>query len=133
MKNQTIKLNCGYEVEVIAIDIRRTYGEILVGEPTFEDNFHVYENLKAPEHWGNRKTVMNQESFNLDLKRFKKYTVYLWLSSSKSIDDPFQKFDGSEVVIVWTIDDLFSFSINSLIQEGIRSFDWENCAENFRL
>lgn len=133
MKNQTIKLDCGHEVEVIAIDISRTYGEILVGSPSFEDNFYVYENLKAPVHWGKRKTVMNQESFNLDLKHFKKYTVYLWLSSSKSIDDPFQKFDGSEVVIVWTIDDLFSFSINSLIQEGIRRFDWENYAENFRL
>lgn len=133
MKNQTIKLDCGHEVEVIAIDISRTYGEILAGSPSFEDNVYVYENLKAPEHWGKRKTVMNQESFNLDLKHFKKYTVYIWLSSSKSIDDPFQKFDGSEVVIVWTIDDLFSFSINSLIQEGILSFDWENCAENFRL
>lgn len=131
MEKQTIKLDCGHEVEVIAIDIRRTYGEILVGSPCFEDNFHVYENLKAPEHWGKRKTVMNQESFNLDLKHFKKYTVYLWLSSSKSIDDPFNKFDGSEVVIVWTIDDLFSFSINSLIEEGIKKFEWENVAVNF--
>ena len=131
MEKKKIKLDCGNEVEVIAIDIRRTYGEILVGSPCFEDNFHVYENLKAPEHWGKRKTVMNQESFNLDLKHFKKYTVYLWLSSSKSIDDPFNKFDGSEVVIVWTIDDLFSFSINSLIEEGIKKFEWENVAVNF--
>ena len=38
MKNQTIKLDCGHEVEVIAIDIRRTYGEFLAGEPTLEDN-----------------------------------------------------------------------------------------------
>ena len=130
MKNQTIKLKCGHEVEVIAIDIRRTYGEILAGSPSFVDNFHVYENLKAPEHWGKRKTVMNQESFNLDLKHFKKYTVYLWLSSNKSIDDPFKKFDGSELVVVWAIDDLFSFSINSLIEEGIEGFDWESYAVN---
>lgn len=131
MEKQTIKLDCGHEVEVIAIDIRRTYGEILVGSPRFEDNFYVYENLKAPEHWGNRKTVMNMNSFNLDLKHFKEYTIYLWLSSNKSVNDPKQKFDGSEVVIVWTIDDLFSFSVNSLIEEGIQSFDWENSANNF--
>lgn len=130
MKKETIKLDCGHTVEVIAIDIRRTYGEVLVGSPSFEDNFHVYENLKAPEHWGKRKTVMNQESFNLDLKHFKKYTIYLWLSSSQSINDPFQKFDGSELVIVWAIDDLFSFSINSLIKEGIEEFDWESYAVN---
>ena len=133
MKNQTIKLKCGHDVEVIAIDISRTYGEILVGSPSFEDNFYVYENLKTPEHWGKRKTVMNQESFNLDLKHFKKYTVYLWLSSSKSIDDPFQKFDGSELVVVWAIDDLFSFSINSLIEEGIEGFDWEIYAVNTQI
>ena len=55
MKKQTIKLDCGHEVEVIAIDIRRTYGEFLAGQPTFEDNIYVVENLKAPKHWGNQK------------------------------------------------------------------------------
>lgn len=133
MKNQTIKLNCGHEVEVIAIDIRRTYGEILDGSPSFEDNFHVYENLKAPEHWGKRKTVYNKESFSLDLELFKPYTIYIWLSSHKSVNDPKNKFDGSEVVVVWTIDDMLSFSINSLIEDGIKDFDWENCAENFSI
>lgn len=133
MENQTVKLDCGHEVEVIAIDVRRTYGELLIGSPNFEDNFYVYESLKAPEEWGKRKTVMNMESFNLSLKHFKKYTIYLWLSSKKSIDDPEHKFDGSEVVVVWTIDDLFSFSINSLIEEGIKEFDWEGYAENYHI
>lgn len=133
MKNQTIKLNCGYEVEVIAIDIRRTYGEILVGEPTFEDNVYIYENLKAPEHWGMRKTIHNKESFSLDLELYKPYTVYMWLSSHKSVNDPKNKFDGSEVVVVWTIDDMLSFSINSLIEDGIKDFDWENYAVNYSI
>lgn len=133
MKKQSIKLNCGHEVEVIAIDIIRTYGEILVGEPTFEDNFHIYENLKSPEHWGKRKTVFSKESFNLDLEIFKPYTIYIWLSSNKSVNDPKNKFDGSEVIIVWTIEDLFSFSVDSLIEEGIEDFDWEKSAENFSI
>ena len=133
MKNQTIKLDCGHEVEVIAIDIRRTYGEFLAGEPTLEDNIYVVENLKAPKHWGNRKTVKYMDSFNLDLKTFKPYTVFLWLSSDKSINDPQNKFDGSEVVIVWTIDDMFSFSVNSLIEDGIKGFDWENYSVNLSL
>ena len=50
MKKQTIKLDCGHEVEVIAIDIRRTYGEFLAGQPTFEDNIYVIENLKVPKY-----------------------------------------------------------------------------------
>ncbi len=133
MKKQTIKLDCGHEVEVIAIDIRRTYGEFLAGEPTFEDNIYVVENLKAPEHWGKRKTVKYMDSFDLNLKPFKPYTVFLWLSSDKSVNDPQNKFDGSEVVAVWTIDDLFTFSVNSLIEEGIQSFDWKNYAVNTQL
>ena len=130
MKKQTIKLDCGHEVEVIAIDIRRTYGEFLAGEPTLEDNINVIENLKAPEHWGKRRTVKYRDSFDLNMKTFKSYTVFLWLSSDKSVNDPQNKFDGSEVVIVWTIDDLFMFSINSLIEDGIKGFDWENHAIN---
>lgn len=130
MQKQTIKLDCGHEVEVIAIDIRRTYGEFLAGEPTLEDNIYVIENLKVPEHWGKRKTVKYMDSFNLDLKTFRPYTVFLWLSSDKSFNDPQNKFDGSEVVIVWTIKELFSFSINSLIEDGIKGFDWENHAIN---
>jgi hypothetical protein len=130
MKKQTIKLDCGHVVEVIAIDIRRTYGEFLAGEPTLEDNIYVIENLKVPEHWGKRRTVKYMDSFDLNLKTFKPYTVFLWLSSDKSVNDPQNKFDGSEVVIVWTIDDLFMFSINSLIEEGIKDIDWENYAHN---
>jgi hypothetical protein len=130
MKNQKIKLDCGHEVEVIAIDIRRTYGEFLAGQPTFEDNIYVIENLKAPEHWGKRRTVKYMDSFGLNLKKFLPYTAFLWLSSDKSVNDPQNKFDGSEVVIVWTIDDLFTFSVNSLIEDGLKGFDWENHAIN---
>jgi hypothetical protein len=133
MKKQIIKLDCGHEVEVIAIDIRRTYGEFLAGEPTYEDNVYVNENLKVPEHWGKRRTIKYLDSFDLNLKTFRPYAVFLWLSSDKSVNDPQNKFDGSEVVIVWTIDDLFSFSVNSLIKEGIQEFDWERCAVNYSI
>jgi hypothetical protein len=133
MKNQTIKLNCGHEVEVIAIDVSRTYGDFLVGEPSIEDNFYVNDNLKTPVHWGERKTVMNVTSFDLDLKRYKPFKIFLWLSSKSSINDPEKKFDGSEVVVVWTIDDIFSFSINSLLKDGIKKFEWELYAVNFKI
>ena len=133
MKKQTIKLDCGHVVEVIAIDIKRTYGEFLAGEPTLEDNIYIIENLKVPEHWGKRRTVKYMNSFDLNLKTFKPYTVFLWLSSDKSVNDPQNKFDGSEIVIVWTIDDLFTFSVNSLIEDGIKGFDWENYSVNTQL
>lgn len=56
--------------------------------------------------------------------------VFLWLSSNKSVNDTQNKFVGSEVIIVWAIDDLFSFSINSIIEGGIQKFDWESYAVN---
>ena len=87
--------------------------------------------LLVPEHWGNRKTIRYLDSFDLNVKTFKPYTVFLWLSSDKSVNDPQNKFDGSEVVIVWTIEDLFTFSVNSLIEDGIKGFDWENNSENY--
>lgn len=133
MKKQTIKLDCGHEVEVIAIDIRRTYGEFLAGEPTLEDNIYIIENLKAPKHWGIRKTIKYMDSFDLNLKTFKPYTIFLWLSSDKSVNDPQNKFDGSEVVIVWTIEDLFTFSVNSLIADGIKELAWELKAINYNI
>lgn len=133
MKKESIKLDCGYDVEVVAIDVRRTYGEFLVGSPNFEDSFNVFNQLKVPVHWGKRKIIMNYESFNLDLNQFKDYTVFLWLTSNKSIKDPQDNFEGSEIVVVWTIDDLFSFSINSLVKEGIKDFDWERYAVNFSI
>ena len=133
MKKQTIKLDCGHEVEIIAIDIRRTYGEFLAGEPTLEDNIYIIENLKAPKHWGIRKTIKYMDSFDLNLKTFKPYTVFLWLSSDKSVNDPQNKFDGSEVVIVWTIEDLFTFSVNSLIADGIKELAWELKAINYNI
>jgi hypothetical protein len=64
------------------------------------------------------------------MKTFKPYTVFLWLSSNKIVNDPQNKYDGSEAVVVWTIDDLFSFSVNSLIEDGIQAFDWESNAVN---
>lgn len=133
MKKDIIKLECGHEVEVIAIDISRTYGEFLVGEPRFEDNIYVYENLKAPNHWGIRKTVKNTESFDLDLKHFKKYTIYLWLASNKSVNDPKKKFDGSELVIIGTFDSINNFSVPELIEDVLKDFDWEKYAINIRL
>ncbi len=133
MKKQTIKLDCGHEVEVIAIDIRRTYGEFLAGEPTFEDNIYVIENLKVPEHWGKRKTIKYMDSFDSNLKSFLPYTVFLWLSSDNSVNDLQNKYDGSEVVIVWTIDDLFSFLTNSLIYEVIKELDWQLHAFNTQI
>jgi hypothetical protein len=76
-------LECGYDVEVIAIEISRTSEEFLAGEPCSEDNIYIYviENFKAPENWGKRKTVKHMDRFELNLKTFKPYSVFLWLSS----------------------------------------------------
>jgi hypothetical protein len=131
MNNQNIKLDDGYEIEVIALDVRRTYGEFLFGSPNKEDNIQMFKNLKVPEHWGKRKLVYINKSFELGFDGFKKYIVYVWFSSNKSINDPERKFDGSEVVMVMNIDDISNFSISVLIEnKGLKKFDWGKNAEN---
>ena len=67
----------------------------------------------------------------ISFEGFKKYIVYVWLSSYQSIDDPQRKFDGSEVVLVMNIDDISNFSINVLIEnKGLKKFDWGENAKN---
>jgi hypothetical protein len=40
-EKKIIKLECGYDVEVIAIEISRTSEEFLAGEPCSEDNIYM--------------------------------------------------------------------------------------------
>lgn len=130
MKNEVIKLNSGCELTIKGIQIQKTYNEILVGDVTLEDNVRIYNNLDVPPNWYARKCVFSKKSFDLEKKKFEPYTVFIWLESQKSVNDPNNKFDGSELVIISTVKDLFSFSFEILIQENIMDFDWEKYAVN---
>ena len=54
---------------------------------------------------------------DLDKKYFLPYTVHVWVSSHKSVNDPKKKFDGSELVIIGTVDSINNFSVKELIED----------------
>ena len=133
MKLDTIKIKGGHELIIKGIQIRVTYDEILVGEPELEDNIRIYDRLDVPANWYVRKCVYSMKSFNLYKKKFLPYTVYIWVSSHKSVNDPKKKFDGSELVIIGTIDCINNFSVQELIEDVIKDFDWEKYAFNINI
>jgi hypothetical protein len=132
MKQDTIKIKGGHELIIKGIQIRETYDEILVGAPELEDNIRIYDRLDVPANWYVRKCVYSMKSFNLDKKKFLPYTVYVWVSSDKSVNDPKKQFDGSELVIIGTIDSINNFSVQELIEDVLKDFDWERYAINIR-
>lgn len=132
MKQDTIKIKGGHELIIKGIQIRVTYDEILVGAPELEDNIRIYDRLDVPANWYVRKCVYSMKSFNLDKKKFLPYTVYVWVSSHKSVNDPKKQFDGSELVIIGTIASINNFSVQELIEDVLKDFDWEKYAINIR-
>ena len=133
MKNETIKLKSGHELTIRGIQILQTYSDILVGEPELEDNIRIYANLDVPANWNTRKCVFSMKSFDLDKKKFLPYTVYVWLESHKSVNDPKNEFDGSELVIIGTIDSINNFCVKELIEDVLKDFDWEKYAVNIKI
>ena len=132
MKQDSIKLKSGHELTIKGIQIKETYGEILVGEPELEDNIRIYDRLDVPANWYVRKCVFSTKSFDLDKMKFLPFTVFIWLESHKSVNDPDDVFDGSELVIIGTIKSIINFSVSELIEEVIKDFDWEKYAINFK-
>ena len=133
MKNEVIKLKSGHELTINGIQIQKTYNEILVGEPSLEDNVRIYNNLDVPVNWYVRKCVFSKKSFDLDKKKFEPYILFVWVESHKSVNDQKNQFDGSELVIIGTIKDLHSFSVEMLIDDVILDFDWEKYAINVKI
>ena len=133
MKQDTIKINGGHELSIKGIQISETYGEFLAGEPQLEDNIRIYARLDVPANWFVRKCVYSMKSFDLDKKYFLPYTLHVWVSSHKSVNDPKKKFDGSELVIIGTIDSINNFCVQELIEDVLKDFDWEKYAMNFNI
>lgn len=133
MKTKRLHLACGHVIEVIAINIKRTYGEIIESSPNYMDNEYVRDKLDFPIEWGVRKAIYADKHFHYNKEAYRPYIVCMWFSSHKSVNDPNKEYDGSEVVVMWTINDIINFSVENLMSIGLKEFDWEKYAKNFKL
>jgi hypothetical protein len=131
MTKLKFSLQSGTIVQLEGLEISNTYGEYLAGSPSFEDNFKVYEELKTPLAWGDRKTLYDKSSFYLD-NVFKPYIICVWLSG-QSVNDVENKYDGSEAVVFFTVSNISKLSIEQLLIEGLSNFNYNKYAENYKI
>jgi hypothetical protein len=122
------RLKCGTMVIIEEIQISQTYGEVIGGD-NIDSNIYLYDKLSAPKSWGERKTVFNKKDFDLN-EEWQFYTVNVWLTS-EAINDSKDIFDGSEVVVLFTVDSILDKTIKELILENLVDFDYKSKAENF--
>jgi hypothetical protein len=122
------KLKCGTMVIIEEIQISQTYGEVIGGD-NIESNIYLYDKLSAPKSWGQRKTVFNKKDFDLN-QEWQFYTVNVWLTG-EAINDSKGVFDGSEVVVLFTVDSIMDKTIKEIILENLLDFDYKSKAENY--
>jgi hypothetical protein len=122
-------LNSRFELTVKAIQIKQTYSGILAGEPTLEDNMRVYDRIPCPSDWFTARCVMKDSVFKLT-EPFRKFIVWIWFESDKTVKKRNSKFDYSELTVIYTVDSIQDFSIQNLIDRGFEKFQWEKYAED---
>ncbi len=109
----------------------RTYAGILAGKPDKAFNDSILDNFYYPQEWGNIKAVYETKSVYESKDVLKPYQFSVWLSSDKGINDPFEVYDGCEVIINWFGQPFWSDSFKNIILERLKDFEWEKYAENY--
>ena len=128
-----IKLQSGKEVLVEAFHLTATYSGLLVGFPTIQSNEILINHLSYPKGWGERPFILKKSDMYSEVKNLLKPIVYsVWLSSSETIDDKENQFDGCALVIMWFGNDEPHKSIHDIIFDGVKNIDWDKFAENYQ-
>jgi len=131
MKTENIKMENGLELQVRAIQIVETYKEeFLLGEPDEYDNIRVRNGINCPDNWRTTACVFNKKDFNIKQPFFDPYTVAIWLRSNQSVNDPEGEFDFSEAVLVFTIESIIDFSVQSVLKSKLKKLEWSKYAKN---
>jgi hypothetical protein len=130
MKNLNIKLATGKIVTLESFNISTTYGGMLVGNPSKEDNIELVNNISYPKDWGTRKAVFNKSDLYISDDVLKPLVFSAWLSA-EAINDKENQFDGSHIIVIWLGDTIKGKTLDELIVLGLENFDWNKHAENF--
>jgi len=128
-----IKLQSGKEVLVEAFHLTATYGGLLVGSPTIQSNEILINHLSYPKGWGERPFILKKSDMYSEVKNQLKPIVYsVWLSSSETIDDKENQFDGCALILMWFGDDEPYKTIHDIILDGVENINWNKFAENYQ-
>lgn len=124
----TIELLCGRKVYASNFSFGYTYSGLLEGKPSERSNRQTFKNTSYPSDWGSRKVLKIQpeeEEFRTWLKPAH-YAV--WLHSDDPIDP---QYHGSALVVIWFEAPPADKPIEKIIEEGVKSINWEAHAEDF--
>jgi hypothetical protein len=127
-----IKLQSGKEVYVEAFHCTPTYAGLILGSPTKESNEKLLKQISSPVGWGQRKTLLKKSDLYVSKDVLKPIIYSVWLSS-EPVNDADNKYDGSNLILIWLGDENKEITIHDLIILGIGLFDWEKYAENYQL
>lgn len=126
-----IELIGGKTVLLEAFHMEPTYAGLLAGIPTAESNQRLIKNIKPPKNWGNRATLLKKSDLYTNKDVLKPIIYSAWLSA-EPINDEKNKFDGSNLILIWLEDEHDDMTLKDLIVYGIGLFDWDKNAENFQ-
>ena len=127
-----IKLQSGKEVYVEAFHSTPTYAGLLVGSPTKESNEILIKQISYPRDWGNRISILKKSDRFVSENILKPIIYSVWLSSSETIYDKENQFDGCALIIMWFGNDDPSKTIHEIILDGVENINWNKFAENYQ-
>ena len=124
----SIKLKNKQKVKVDNFSFGYTYAGVLAGSSNTELNLRIFENLKFPSNWGERKCLKISPELNDFSKPLKPVYYSAFLYSSKPIE--VNNF-GSHLVVIWLDDEPNNRTIEQIIESGVKNIDWVENAEDF--
>ena len=127
-----IELMGGKTVVLEAFHMEPTYAGLIAGIPSAESNQRLIKNIKPPKNWGNKRTLLKNSDLYTNKDVLKPVIYSAWLSA-EPINDEKNKFDGSNLILIWIGDEHENMSVKEVIIFGIDFFDWDKKAENYQL
>lgn len=126
-----IKLQIGRTVRVEAFNMSRTYGGLLVGEPSEAMNDSIIGLINYSKDWGNRKALLNKQNMYASKNVLKPIIYSAWLTSDV-VPEKSKINDSSTIVLIWLGEEPNDKSIQEIIKQEIFTFDWDKNAENIQ-
>lgn len=132
-----MKLACGSEVKIEAINADRTYAGLILGTPDEEMNqciiLHAQSSIE--KYWGTRKIHLVEPEIKQvpygdregTFPCLPKYCLRVWLTSIEA-----ERGDGTElVVVIYTNEDIYEKPLSVLVYEKIKDIDWKTVSEEW--
>jgi len=126
----------GYQIYIKAFNFVETY---INGLPKTTETLNTFNQLLVypdyPIEWGiDIPAVINRNTIQYDSNGLlPKYLYTVWLYSPRSINDPLDRYEGSQIICNWFGDSMEpSISVQQYIIQKLYKFSWLDKAQNIK-